>query len=269
MGSINQSLCLGCYQRDGITLEQLSGFAADTGFAAVEFWGREGVPCEQVVELTRQHGLRIASMSAHGTLTDGMNKQENHSRIIDETHDLPGTGPGLEHHVLHTGRGLEPRRCAGGGRRLGRVVDGRTGEAHRFVAWRWRDVEYLANCVSELEGADLFTFFKDLLREHLRKWSPIRTAEGARLEHVARDLVGYAFSAGLHDYVKEWRLLRDPGLGRGNIQKAVAAVCQDKPKQHPSLPPEPPLNITQIPPRPKDVEERTSLTFKEILQVLR
>ena len=87
MGSINQSLCLGCYQRDGITLEQLSGFAADTGFAAVEFWGREGVPCEQVVELTRQHGLRIASMSAHGTLTDGMNKQENHSRIIDETHE--------------------------------------------------------------------------------------------------------------------------------------------------------------------------------------
>jgi hydroxypyruvate isomerase len=87
MGRINQSLCLGCYQRGDITLEQLIKFAAETGFAAVEFWAREGVPCEQVVELTSRYGIRVASMSAHGTLTDGMNKRANHSRIIDEIHE--------------------------------------------------------------------------------------------------------------------------------------------------------------------------------------
>ncbi len=87
MARINQSLCLGCYLRDGITLEQLIKFAAETGFAAVEFWAREGVPCEEVFALTQQYGLRIASMSGHGTLTEGMNDPANHSRIIDEIHE--------------------------------------------------------------------------------------------------------------------------------------------------------------------------------------
>jgi hydroxypyruvate isomerase len=87
MGRINQSLCLGCYLKGDITLEQLIKFAAETGFAAVEFWAREGVPCEQVVELTSRYGIRVASMSAHGTLTDGMNKRANHSRIVDEIHE--------------------------------------------------------------------------------------------------------------------------------------------------------------------------------------
>ena len=87
MPRINQSLCLGCYLRDGISLEQLVKFAADTGFAAVEFWGREGVECQKVYDLAKQAGIRIASMSAHGTLTEGMNDRANHSRIIDEIHE--------------------------------------------------------------------------------------------------------------------------------------------------------------------------------------
>jgi len=87
MGSIKQSLCLGCYLRDGITLEELIKFASDTGFAAIEFWGREGLDCERIFDLTQKHGIRIASMSGHGTLTDGMNKPENKSRIVDELHE--------------------------------------------------------------------------------------------------------------------------------------------------------------------------------------
>ena len=87
MGRINQSLCLGCYVRGDVTLEKLIKFGADTGFKAIEFWGREGVPCEQVLELTREHGLRIASMSGHGTLTEGMNNRDDHGRIVDEIHE--------------------------------------------------------------------------------------------------------------------------------------------------------------------------------------
>jgi len=99
MGRINQSLCLGCYLRDGITLKQLIEFAASTGFAAIEYWGREGMACEEIYDLTQANGIRIASMSAHGTLTEGMNDPANHSRIIDEIHqsielavkwDIPG-----------------------------------------------------------------------------------------------------------------------------------------------------------------------------------
>ena len=34
--------------------------------------------------IAREHGLRVASMAGHGTLRDGLNKRENHSRIHDE-----------------------------------------------------------------------------------------------------------------------------------------------------------------------------------------
>ena len=84
MSRVKQSLCLGCYLRDGVTLEKLIPAVAKMGYAAVEFWGREGTPVEQILELTRKHGLAIASMSGHASLPDGMNKPANHDRIERE-----------------------------------------------------------------------------------------------------------------------------------------------------------------------------------------
>lgn len=84
MNTIKQSLCLGCFQRGGLSLEELIAGAAEIGYAAVELWGRDGVPFDDIVKLTQKHGLKIASMSGHGSLPDGLNKPANHDRIEAE-----------------------------------------------------------------------------------------------------------------------------------------------------------------------------------------
>ncbi len=99
MARINQSFCLGCYLREGTDLEELLRGANEIGYSAVEIWGREGAPFQQLTELAPKHGLRIASMSGHHSLTDGLNNPHNHARIRDELlesielarqHDIPG-----------------------------------------------------------------------------------------------------------------------------------------------------------------------------------
>lgn len=99
MGKIKQSFCYGCFLRGDVTLEDLVRTAAKTGYAAVELWDRSQAPFDELVDLAAKHGLKIASMSGHGTLTDGLNKRENHDRIeaeilesieIGRKHEIPG-----------------------------------------------------------------------------------------------------------------------------------------------------------------------------------
>lgn len=87
MGRIRQSYCLGLFLRDGIGLEELIRRSKEIGYSAVEIWQRENAPFEELVELARKHGLRIASMSGHNSLTDGLNNPDNHGRIADELHE--------------------------------------------------------------------------------------------------------------------------------------------------------------------------------------
>jgi len=80
---IKQSFCYMLYQSEGMSLDALLGHAAEIGYAAVELW-HPGDDLEQLVKTARKHGLVVASMSGHQSLTDGLNKRSNHPRIERE-----------------------------------------------------------------------------------------------------------------------------------------------------------------------------------------
>ncbi len=95
---IKQSLCYPIYQQEGMDLDAFLGTVAGIGFAAVELWGR-GDDFEEVVATAHRHGLVVASMSGHASLSDGLNKRSNHDRIEAELresidlaaeHGIPG-----------------------------------------------------------------------------------------------------------------------------------------------------------------------------------
>jgi len=99
MARIKQSFCYPCFLRGDVGLQALISRAADIGYAAVELWGREKAPVEEILELAAEHGLAVASMGGHNSLTDGLNKRENHDRIEQEilesielavAHQIPG-----------------------------------------------------------------------------------------------------------------------------------------------------------------------------------
>jgi hydroxypyruvate isomerase len=78
MSRIMQSVSWWSFMREGMTPEKLVRAAADIGYAAVEL-----VQAEHW-QLAKDHGLAIAAVSAHQSLTDGLNKRENHDRIEKE-----------------------------------------------------------------------------------------------------------------------------------------------------------------------------------------
>ena len=93
MGSINQSICFGCFTRGGATPEQVIREAAKIGYKSVEMLSQEHW------DLVRENGMRVAIVSGHRSLPDGLNKRENHDRIEDEllanielaaANDIPG-----------------------------------------------------------------------------------------------------------------------------------------------------------------------------------
>lgn len=85
MSRIKQSFCYGLFLR-GTSLETVIRRAAEIGYAAVELWGREHAPFDELCDLARKYGLVVASMCGHNSLTDGLNKRENHNRIQEELH---------------------------------------------------------------------------------------------------------------------------------------------------------------------------------------
>ena len=84
MGRVKQSFCFGLFVDDDHPLDRVVKRAAEIGFAAVELWGRENSPFDELCDLAKEHGLRVASMIGHGSLPDGLNKPESHDRIEQE-----------------------------------------------------------------------------------------------------------------------------------------------------------------------------------------
>jgi len=100
MGTLKQSFCIPCFWKSDKPgdVRAVLEHAASVGFPAFEFWSRDTVPFDLMCEIANDLGLVIASMCGHGTLTDGLNKEENHPRIRDEllasielarTHQIP------------------------------------------------------------------------------------------------------------------------------------------------------------------------------------
>ena len=80
MQKIKQSLAWWCFNREGVKPERFFAEAKRIGYAAVELlppelWGA-----------ARSAGLVIATYGGHVSLTEGLNKRENHDRIGDEIH---------------------------------------------------------------------------------------------------------------------------------------------------------------------------------------
>ncbi|NUP99311.1 MAG: TIM barrel protein [Armatimonadetes bacterium] len=83
MGKIHQSFSIWSNVRgEGVTLEHVLAAAAEIGYAAVDSLG--GPPVEELVPLAAKHGLKVATFGGHATLTDGLNRPENHERIAGE-----------------------------------------------------------------------------------------------------------------------------------------------------------------------------------------
>ncbi|MDE0021199.1 MAG: TIM barrel protein [Candidatus Poribacteria bacterium] len=78
MSTIKQSVVWWCAARGGIDHADLIKRAAKMGYSSVEMSGPDVWP------LIHDAGMEIAIVGGHGTLTNGLNKPENHDRIEDE-----------------------------------------------------------------------------------------------------------------------------------------------------------------------------------------
>ncbi len=78
MSPIKQSISWWCFIPNKLTPEALVRAAADIGYAAIELVEPEDY------QLIKDHGLAIASVRGHFSLTDGLNRRENADRIVGE-----------------------------------------------------------------------------------------------------------------------------------------------------------------------------------------
>jgi hydroxypyruvate isomerase len=78
MSRLKSSFTWWSFAREGTTPEALVRAAAEIGYEGVELAGQEHWP------LIAGAGLTIATERGHGTLTDGLNRRENHDRIERE-----------------------------------------------------------------------------------------------------------------------------------------------------------------------------------------
>jgi len=81
MTHIKQSISWWCFVPQHMTPEVLVRTAADLGYEALELVEPE------VYQLIKDHGLQIASIRGHASLTDGLNRRENGSHIEAELRD--------------------------------------------------------------------------------------------------------------------------------------------------------------------------------------
>ena len=93
MARIKQSATGWSFIQGDLTPEGFIRGAAEVGLAAVELVDQQYWP------LVKEVGLNIATFAGHSSLTDGLNKRENHDRIEDEllanielaaANDIPG-----------------------------------------------------------------------------------------------------------------------------------------------------------------------------------
>ncbi len=79
---IKQSFSWWSFHRQGVDPSELMAAAKRIGYAAVELLPRE------LWDAARDAGLVIASHGGHASLTDGLNRRENHTRIEGEINAL-------------------------------------------------------------------------------------------------------------------------------------------------------------------------------------
>src|SRR6516165_688303 len=75
-GNIKQSVCYWCYGQ--IPLERVAAEAKKIGYQSVELLNQEQI------KLVKKMGLTCAVMSTAGWIADGLNRKENHDKIIKQ-----------------------------------------------------------------------------------------------------------------------------------------------------------------------------------------
>jgi len=83
---IKQSFCYPCFKDPDMSLDELCSHAGRIGYAAVELWFR-GEQFEELVAAAAAHGLTVACMCGHESLTAGLNNRDDHDRIEAEIRD--------------------------------------------------------------------------------------------------------------------------------------------------------------------------------------
>jgi hydroxypyruvate isomerase len=78
-GNIKQSICRWCYGK--IPLEKLAQEGAKIGFKSIELLGPEEI------KKVREFGLTCAVMRCKSGIVSGLNRKENHDRIVKELRD--------------------------------------------------------------------------------------------------------------------------------------------------------------------------------------
>ncbi len=75
---IKQSVAWWCFVRDGMTPLQFVKSASEIGYRGVD------LAKEEYWQMILDHGLELASIDGHKSIIDGMNRKENHDRIVAE-----------------------------------------------------------------------------------------------------------------------------------------------------------------------------------------
>jgi len=84
--SVKQSFCYPCFTNDAIGFEAICAAASRMGYPAVEWWFR-GEQFVENVAIAKRHGLIVASICGHQSLTVGLNNPAEHDRIEAELHE--------------------------------------------------------------------------------------------------------------------------------------------------------------------------------------
>jgi hypothetical protein len=111
MASIKQSLAWWCFGRH-TTPEELIAKAKQIGYHGVEMAPR------QLYDKIRDGGLKVITTGGHGTLSDGLNKRENHEwRATSSERSAPRGYPTSSTSATSTRRryGLQRARPGAGG----------------------------------------------------------------------------------------------------------------------------------------------------------
>jgi hydroxypyruvate isomerase len=78
MGKFKQDLSWWCFARQGVDIKRLFKEAKAIGYAGFELVPRDWW------DPIKDEGLEVVTVGGHGTLTDGLNRKENHNRIEEE-----------------------------------------------------------------------------------------------------------------------------------------------------------------------------------------
>src|SRR6266699_4842140 len=78
MDRIKQSISWWCFAQGGMTIERMVRIAADIGYEAIELVE------QQHWQVSKDHGLAIASLTGQTSIEEGFNRREQHDRLEQE-----------------------------------------------------------------------------------------------------------------------------------------------------------------------------------------